>query len=331
MVAHATSNQSASSGLRPINSLRDVVGVTTLIERAFADDMDVNGHNSMRDLRWMGQLFGWMDWFTSPGQGMLPGYVWVEQGRIVGNITVRRLSLFGHGWMIGNVAVLPEWRGRGIGRQMMEAGIELVRHNGGNWIALQVRTDNDIAHNLYKSLGFADTGEIVYFERRTFRVDRVGRPQQPVESRLRPARPQDMDRLFTLAQSLVPDSVRWAEPTYRTTFDLSLERDVSDWFSGAQHVWRVIEAGDQIWGAALLEAKRRRRSGRLYLWVVPTHAGRIEEILIDSVLAELDDPLDLVVARIPGEHIAGRVALTTRSFRQVRALTSMKLPLNGAG
>ena len=81
----------------------------------------------------------------------------------------------------------------------------------------------------------------------------------------------------------------------------------------------------------MLEAKRRRRSGRLHLWVVPTHAGRIEEILIDSVLAELDDPLDLLVARIPGEHIAGRVALTTRRFRQVRALTSMKLALNGTG
>jgi ribosomal protein S18 acetylase RimI-like enzyme len=329
MVTHATSNQSASSGLRPINSMRDVVGVTTLIERAFADDMDASGHNSMRNLRQMGKLFGWMDWFTSPGQGMLPGYVWVEQGRIVGNVTVRRLSMFGRGWMIGNVAVLPEWRGRGIARQLMEAGIELVRHNGGDWIALQVRTDNDIAHNLYRSLDFADTGEIVYFERR--QLDRVARPQQPVEGRLRPARPQDMDRLYTLAQSLVPDSVRWAEPTYRTTFDLSLERNFLDWFNGAQHVWRIVEAGDQIWGAALLEVKRRQRWGRLHLWVVPTHTGRIEEILIDSVLAELGDPLDLVVARIPGEHIAGRVALTTRSFRQVRALTSMKLSLNGMG
>ena len=138
----------------------------------------------------------------------MPGYVWMEHGHIVGNITVRRLSLFGRGWMIGNVAVLPDWRGRGIGRQLMEAGIELVRHNGGDWIALQVRTDNDIAHNLYKALGFADTGEIVYFEHRTLRADRVGRPPQPTEGQLRPARPQDMDRLFTLAQSLVPDSAR---------------------------------------------------------------------------------------------------------------------------
>jgi RimJ/RimL family protein N-acetyltransferase len=253
----------------------------------------------------------------------------MEQGHIVGNITVRRLSMFGRGWMIGNVAVAPEWRGRGIGRQLMEAGVELVRHNNGEWIALQVRTDNDVAHNLYKALDFVDTGEIVYFERR--QTDRVTRPRQPETGRLRPAHPQDMDRLYTLAQSLVPDSVRWAEPTYRTTFDLSLERDLSDWLNGTQRVWRVIEADDQIWGAAFLEAKRRRRSGRLNLWVVPAHAGRIEEILIDSVLAELDDPLDLIVARIPGEHIAGRVALTTRSFRQVRALTSMKLALNGLG
>ena len=51
MVAHATSNESTATGLRPINSMRNVVGVTTLIERAFAEEIDVSGHNAMRDLR----------------------------------------------------------------------------------------------------------------------------------------------------------------------------------------------------------------------------------------------------------------------------------------
>ena len=136
--------------------MRDLVGVTTLIERAFADDMDASGRSHMREMRWMGMLFGWLDWFASPGQGLMPGYVWVEDGQIVGNVTVRKLSAFGRGWMIGNVAVAPEWRGRGIARQMMEASIELVRHNHGDWIALQVRTDNEIARNLYQTLGFVD-------------------------------------------------------------------------------------------------------------------------------------------------------------------------------
>ena len=308
--------------------MRDLVGITTLIEQAFADDMDAIGRSHMREMRWMGTLFGWMDWFASPGQGFMPGYVWIEGGQIVGNVTVRKLSMFGHGWMIGNVAVAPEWRGRGIARQMMDASIELVRHNHGGWIALQVRSDNEIARNLYQTLGFADTGEMVYFECRTHSADRTTKSQQLTGSRLRPARVSDMDQLYTLAQSFVPDSVRWAEPVNRMLFEVSAERNLADWLSGEQHIWRVIENIDHLCGAALLEIKRRQRWARLNLWVVPAHMGQCEDALIDAVLAELHHPIDLMVARVPGEAIGGRVALTTRGFRQVRALTSMKLTLN---
>jgi ribosomal protein S18 acetylase RimI-like enzyme len=328
MVANTTSNSSIASGLRPINSMRDLVGITTLIEQAFADDIDATGRSHMREMRWLGTLFSWMDWFALPGQGFMPGYVWMEGGQIVGNVTVRKLSTFGHGWMIGNVAVAPEWRGRGIARQMMDASIDLVRHNHGEWIALQVRSDNEIARNLYQTLGFADTGEMVYFECRTLGADPMAKSQQPIESLLRPARAGDMEQLYTLAQSFVPDSVRWAEPVYRSLFDLSVERKLADWLSGEKHVWRVVESSDHLCGAALLEVKRWQRWARLNLWVVPAHMGQCEDALIAAVLAELHQPIDLAVARLPGEAIAGRVALATRGFRQIRALTSMKLTLN---
>lgn len=326
MVTHATSNSSAASGLRPIDSMRDLVGVTTLIELAFADDMDANGRSHMREMRWLGTLFGWLDWFSSPGQGLMPGYLWVEDGQIVGNVTVRKLSPFGRGWMIGNVAVAPPWRGRGIARQMMEAGIELVRHNHGEWIALQVRTDNEIARKLYQTLGFVETGERVSFDRRP--IDQTMRPAPLTEPRVRPARASDMEQIYTLAQSLVPDSVRWAEPVYRSLFDVSFERGLADRITGERHVWRVFEGGEHLYGAALLEIKSRRRWAQLHLWVMPLHRGEIEDVLIDSVLAGYDRPLDHIIARVPGEHIAGRVALTTRGFRQVRALMSMKLTLS---
>jgi hypothetical protein len=137
-----------------------------------------------------------------------------------------------------------------------------------------------------------------------------------------------MNQLYTLAQSFVPDSVRWAEPVYRSLFDVSLERSLTNWFTGEQQVWRVVESIDHLCGAALLEIKHRKRWARLHLWIVPTHSGEYEDALIDSVLAELHHPIDLVVTRLPGDAIDGRVALTTRGFRQVRALTSMKLTLN---
>ena len=328
MVAHATSGSSVASGLRPINSMRDLIGITTLIEQAFADDMDAIGRAHMREMRWLGTFFGWLDWLSSPGQGFMPGYVWVENGQIVGNVTVRKLSTFGRGWMIGNVAVAPEWRGRGIARRMMDAALELVRHNHGEWIALQVRTDNAIARKLYQTLGFSETGEMVTFECRALGAAQATSAQLPMGKRLRPARSDDMDQLFTLAQSFVPESVRWAEPVYRSLFDMSFERNLADWFNGEKRVWRVIESSDHLCGGALLEIKRRQRSAHLNLWVVPTHTGQCEDALIDAVLAEVNHPIELVTARVPGEAIGGRVALTTRGFRQVRALTSMKLTLN---
>lgn len=328
MVAHANSDSATARGLRPINSMRDLVGITTLIENAFADDMDLSGRAHMREMRWMGTLFGWMDWFSSPGQGLMPGYVWVEDGRIVGNVTVRKLSTFGHGWMIGNVAVAPEWRGRGIARQMMDASIELVRHNHGEWIALQVRSDNEIACRLYQTLGFAETGEMVYMDCRAPGEYWAKKPAPITGGRLRPARASDMNQLYTLAQSFVSDSIRWAETVDRSLFDVSMERNLTDWFTAERHVWRVVESIDHLCGAALLEIKRRKRWSRLYLWIVPTHDGEYEDALIDNLLAELPDSIELVAARLPGEAVGGRIALLTHGFREVRALTGMKLTLN---
>lgn len=325
MVAQATSNDQTYSGLRPISSSRDIVSVAALVEQAFADDMDASGRKAMREMRLMGQVFGWMDFFASPGQGALPGFVWLEAGRIVGNVTVRQLSSFGHGWMIGNVAVDPMWRRRGIARRLMQAAIDLAREQDADWISLQVRSDNASAGDLYRSLGFESVGETIYFERAQF--DPVSAPPQPVEGRLRPARPYDADRIYTLAQASVPDSARWAEPVYRSSFDLGAERRFTNWLTRTKQVWRVIEVGDQMWGAALAEVNRRTREGKLFLWVVPSRSGRIEQVLVDSVLAEIKTPVQQMTARVPGSQVASRVALATRGFQQVRALTHMRLKI----
>jgi ribosomal protein S18 acetylase RimI-like enzyme len=325
MVAQATSNDRAYSGIRPINSSRDIVSVAALVEQAFAGDMDAAGRNAMREMRLMGTWFGWLDFFATPGQGALPGFVWIEAGRIVGNVTVRRLSSFGHGWMIGNVAVDPEWRRRGIARQLLQAAIDLARDQDADWISLQVRSDNTGAHDLYRSLGFESVGETIYFERARF--DPISAPPQPVEGSLRAARPNDADRIYTLAQASVPDSVRWAEPVYRSSFDLGAERRLTNWLTSTRQAWRVIEVGDQLWGAALAEVNRWSQQGKLFLWVVPSRSGRIEQVLIDSVLAEINTPMQRMTARVAGSHVAGRVALVTRGFQQVRALTHMRLKL----
>lgn len=59
---------------------------------------------------------------------------------------------------ITNVAVLPEFRGRGYGRLQMLRGMEAALALDANRMTLEVRQSNFVAQNLYFSLGFEAAG-----------------------------------------------------------------------------------------------------------------------------------------------------------------------------
>ncbi|HPT95552.1 MAG TPA: ribosomal protein S18-alanine N-acetyltransferase [Microbacteriaceae bacterium] len=59
---------------------------------------------------------------------------------------------------VQTIAVSPEARGRGIGRALMGRMIALARERGVREVFLEVRADNDVAQNLYRSLGFEELG-----------------------------------------------------------------------------------------------------------------------------------------------------------------------------
>lgn len=329
MVARAAQPSTTFSGLRPINMSHDLVQVADLIERAFADDMDSGGRAAVREMRWLGRLaflISWADSFSPQGEGLIPGFVWIEEGDVVGNATVRRLSPFGHGWMIGNVAVVPKVRGRGVGRSLVQACIDLARERSGDWIALQVRSDNAIALNLYRSLGFqviSETIELVNTE-----PDRVPPPDRSGVGRLRAAGPRDTDLIFALAQAAYTESMRWIEPVYRAHFELGFDRRLANYLSGTFAVWRVIEADKNIIGAASIKVNRWTSAGRLGLWVTPAYRGQIEQTLVDAVLSDVPASTRSISARVTGDHLAGRDALLARRFTTVRALTNMRLDLH---
>ena len=60
---------------------------------------------------------------------------------------------------LGNVAVAEEYRGRGIGRTLVDAVLERAAERGVHEIFLEVRRSNDGAQNLYRTLGFAQVGQ----------------------------------------------------------------------------------------------------------------------------------------------------------------------------
>ena len=59
---------------------------------------------------------------------------------------------------ITNVAILPEYRGRGAGTQLMAAAIRAVKERGVTAMTLEVRPSNVPARALYARNGFQEAG-----------------------------------------------------------------------------------------------------------------------------------------------------------------------------
>ncbi len=59
---------------------------------------------------------------------------------------------------ITNIAVHPDYRGKGFGRKLMDALFHFAEENGLSCLTLEVRESNDTAINLYHKYGFKNAG-----------------------------------------------------------------------------------------------------------------------------------------------------------------------------
>ena len=75
--------------------------------------------------------------------------------KVVGMCGVKKIFEEGD---ISNVAVHPAHRGRGISRKMLEILMSEARADGVQAFTLEVRAGNEVAVNLYESLGFRTEG-----------------------------------------------------------------------------------------------------------------------------------------------------------------------------
>ena len=152
---------SASSGhLRPFEIRRDLKAVADLVEQCFADTLDVDGQRYLSQMRSAARNPGFLRWagaVVEQASMPLSGYVWEEDGRIVGNLSLIPFHVpRGRLYLIANVAVHPSYRRRGIARSLTARAIEHARSRGAISTWLHVREDNEGAVNLYRSLGFSD-------------------------------------------------------------------------------------------------------------------------------------------------------------------------------
>jgi ribosomal protein S18 acetylase RimI-like enzyme len=97
-----------------------------------------------------------------------PQYVAIGGDAVVGwcDVTPMERAAFAHRGVLG-MGVVPEYRGRGVGRALVEATLAAARSKGLARIDLEVRADNTAAIGLYHAVGFAAEG----VKRDALRVD----------------------------------------------------------------------------------------------------------------------------------------------------------------
>ena len=146
--------------LRPLSILRDLPAVADLIETCFSSTMDNDGLRYVQDMRRAGKDNSFLRWANRAAESTslpLTGYVWEENGKIVGNTSLvpfrnKKQKVY----LIANVAVYPDHRRKGIARALTERAMQHAHEKKINDIWLHVRHDNPGAIELYTNLGFVE-------------------------------------------------------------------------------------------------------------------------------------------------------------------------------
>jgi len=311
MTAAVLRRTPAPSGLRPVDPRRDLAGLADVMEVAFGDRLDDSGARMVKAMRAFGR-WGWLGW--AAGHLFLPpaaypsGFVWIEDGRLVGNASLMRADQGSRRWVLINVAVSPTWRRKGIARSLVQACLDQARRLGAEEVLLQVDADNRGAQDLYQSLGFVRTTIRSTWSRQT--ASTFGTVDGPAA---RPRRPEDLPAQLALARRLCPEGLSWPRPLDGLEFRLSVP-----WGRTAHWVWPKEGA---IRGFLVTFPGYESPGVHALLVVEPEVSGQAEGPLLDAALKHIPPRYGEIQVDTVDE--AGAEALQLRGFHRERRLAWM--------
>ncbi len=326
----AIDQRTAYRGLRPLDPRKDLSQVALLIEEAFTGELEPGGIAALRDLRMlshMGPLVSLMARSDPYLEDVLGGFVWIEDDRVVGNVTIQRLDAYGSRWQIANVAVTQGYQGRGIGRALIQAAQERIAERRGSWAVLQVRTDNAVAKALYQQLGFEGLTEDALLQ-----IDRLPAhlPEAEAPAGLRPYRHDEWQARYTLEAACRSELAQWWRPVRSHDFMQLAESRLGEklWeLMGRSRIrrWAVPGAQQGLAAWMAIDAQRWQGIHRLSFAVHPSCRGQLEQALVSHALSFLAGyPRWPVRVQHQGEHRELIQALEAAGFRIVRNHLAMR-------
>ncbi|MEX2162149.1 MAG: GNAT family N-acetyltransferase [Anaerolineales bacterium] len=309
---------SAPRKLRPFDLRGDLLAVADLVELCFADTLDADGRLYIRQMRNAARGIPTLDAYGAQSEASLGGYVWVENEKLVGNLSLvphryegRRL------YLIANVAVHPDHRRRGIARELTLAALQEAERRGRPETWLQVDEKNLAAVDLYRGMGFTER-----MRRTSWRLYARREAELPVPADLdvRLRRPADWPAQKRWLQASYPADVRWQlplnlnllQPGWRGALERAFgERRVQQW--SARRDGELL--GVLSWQSSSLETDR--------LWLAADPQQEAAVIPALTAYARLR-PGRTLALNYPGGQ--AQAAFEGAGYRAARTLIWMSYP-----
>jgi ribosomal protein S18 acetylase RimI-like enzyme len=332
MAATAIRQDLSRDGPRPVSIRTDLEQIADLIEVAFASSMDDAGRAAIREMRMITQVGPLMMLVSGLNRvlgGLEDGFVWVDSGKIIGNVSVSPAAYpasYGRGFIIANVATHPAHRRRGIARQLINKSLEAIRQKGGKFAVLQVDAENHGAQQLYRELGFRDERVFARWHRPAHLRPPARLTPMPFIT-LRDGR--EWQHEYDIARLTRPNErggLAWLRPTHPDLFRPSLLRTLGLWAQGRREERWVMRSPDrrELAGTLRIEAAFGGPD-RLELLVAPFAKGQAEAPLINFALRAIDGRYHAVTMEHPLDDTPAVQVLEQYEFERRYSLVHMRL------
>lgn len=323
MVITVPAQKQPAKRVRPINLNKDIPQVVALLELVFGEKIDDGGQRifSHGPVRHPAIL-----WRLTPGMNQLsPGFVWEENGRIIGNATLLSTQSPGR-YIVVNVAVHPDYRRRGIARTLMEAIIDLVKARNGRVIVLQVVKDNTAAVRLYDSLNFTRIGNVTSWYSSISRVREIPPAlHEKNEPFIRELGKQEWRAAYWLDHAALHPDLNWPQPLSPDIYKTGLWQRLQNFLNGRSVETWVIAGPDRLAGLAKIVGEW----GRVHhasVRVHPDYKGQLERPLLAKIIRRLRYlPRRNVRIDHPDNDLIMTQLLREANFHPRRTLTHMRL------
>jgi ribosomal protein S18 acetylase RimI-like enzyme len=263
MSARALSIQKVSqSNLRAFDIRRDLMAVADLVELCFKDTLDADGHlyiHQMRQTARNNKLVGLASRSASNPNMPPGGFVWVEDDRLIGNLSLVPVIAFGiRRYLIANVAVHPDYRRLGIAYKLTEAALKRAQQQSADEIWLQVDESNQAAQKLYQQMGFIERARRITWQAKQIMASKIDFPDN---LRIREQRLEDWPMQLVWLKNNYPTHIQWNLPLNFKLFEagwrgtvqrLFGERQIQQW--GAEINGQL--AGVLTWQSSSLQSDR---------------------------------------------------------------------------